>query len=69
MLDDDDRVAEVAELRESSEQTTVVALVQSDRRLVEDIEYADEPRADLCREGIRCASPPESDSAERLSVR
>ena len=50
VLDDDDGVAEVAQLPERGEQTRVVALVQSDRRLVEDVEHADETRADLRRE-------------------
>jgi len=35
-------------------------LVQPNRRLVEDVEHADELRADLRRESQRCASPPES---------
>ena len=47
MLDDDDRVAEVAEVPERVEQAGVVALVQADRRLVEDVEHAGQPRADL----------------------
>ena len=50
VLDDDDRVAEVAQLLERGEQARVVALVQPDRRLVEDVQHADEPRADLRRE-------------------
>ena len=37
MLDDDDSVAEVAQLTERVEQPGVVALVQTDRRLVEDV--------------------------------
>jgi hypothetical protein len=47
VLDDDDRVAEVAQLLERGEQAAVVALVQADRRLVEDVEHAHEARADL----------------------
>ena len=50
VLDDDDRVAEVAQLAERREQPRVVALVQPDARLVEDVEHADEARADLRRE-------------------
>ena len=50
VLDDDDRVAQIAQARERREQRTVVALVQPDRRLVEDVEHADELRADLRRE-------------------
>src|SRR5690606_38839356 len=47
VLDDDHRVAQVAELLERAEQSLVVALVQSDRRLVQDVEHADQAAADL----------------------
>ena len=50
VLDDDDRVAEIAELLERREQARVVALMQPDGRLVEDVEHADETRSDLRRE-------------------
>ena len=40
----------VAQPLERRDQTVVVALVQADRRLVEDVEDADELRADLGRE-------------------
>ena len=50
VLDDDHRVAEVAQARERVEQLVVVALVQADRGLVEDVEHADEARPDLGRE-------------------
>ena len=50
VLDDDDGVAEVAQLFERGEQARVVALVQTDRRLVEDVEHADQSRSDLRRE-------------------
>ena len=50
MLDDDDGVAEVAKLLERREQSRVVALMQPDRRLVEDVEHAHESRADLRRQ-------------------
>ena len=50
VLDDDHRVAEVAQLLERREQPRVVALVQPDRRLVENVEHADEPRPDLRRQ-------------------
>ena len=43
-------VAEVAQPLERADQLVVVALVQADRRLVEDVEHADELRADLRRE-------------------
>jgi hypothetical protein len=50
VLDDDQRVAEVAQPLERLDQPAVVALVQPDRRLVEDVEHADQPRADLRRQ-------------------
>ena len=50
MLDDEHRVADVAEPLERVDQLAVVALVEPDRRLVEDVEDADELRADLRRQ-------------------
>ena len=50
VLDDDHGVAEVAQALERPDQAAVVALVEADRRLVEDVEDADELRADLRRE-------------------
>jgi hypothetical protein len=47
VLDDDHAVAAVAQLVERLDQAVVVALVQPDRRLVEDVEHADQRRADL----------------------
>ena len=47
VLDDDHGVAEVAQVLERVEQAGVVALVQADRGLVEDVEHAGQPRADL----------------------
>ena len=50
VLDDEDGVAERLQPLERPDQLVVVALVQADRRLVEDVEDADELRADLRRE-------------------
>jgi hypothetical protein len=50
VLDDDHRVAEVAQPRERVDETSVVALVQADRGLVEHVERADEAGADLAGE-------------------
>ena len=50
VLDHDNRVAEVAQLLESCEQPPVVALVQSDGRLIENVHDAGETRADLAGE-------------------
>src|SRR5690606_16833504 len=49
VLDDHEGVAEVAQRLERTDETSVVALVQADRRLVEHVEHAREPRADLRR--------------------
>ena len=47
VLDDDHRVAARLQLAQHGDQPRVVARVQADRRLVEHVEHADEPRADL----------------------
>ncbi len=47
VLDDDDRVAHVAQMRERVEQAIVVAGMQADRWFVEDVEDANETAADL----------------------
>ncbi len=47
VLDDDDRVAEVAQALEGADQALVVPLVQPDGRLVEHVEHADQAAADL----------------------
>ena len=47
VLDDDQGVAEVLEPDQRLDQPVVVALVQADRRLVEDVEDADQAGADL----------------------
>ena len=50
VLDHDDGVADVAQVLERVEEAAVVALMQSDRGLVEDVGHPDQPRADLARE-------------------
>ena len=50
VLDDDDRVAEVAQPGQRVDQTPVVALVQPDRRLVEHVQRADQTGPDLAGE-------------------
>ena len=47
VLDDQDRIAQVAQGFESLDQALVVALVQADRGLIEHVEHAAQPRADL----------------------
>ena len=50
VLDDDHRVAEVPQSLERRDQAGVVALVQADRGLVEDVQDADQAAADLPRQ-------------------
>ena len=50
VLDDDDRVAEIAKPRERGQECPVVALVQADRRLVEHVQHAGQVRSDLRRQ-------------------
>ena len=50
VLDDDHGVAEVAQALERRDQLRVVALVQADRGLVEDVEHAHQRGADLGRQ-------------------
>ena len=47
VLDQDQRVAQVAEVLQGREQPGVVARVQADRRLVEHVEHAGQAAADL----------------------
>src|SRR3954453_2955527 len=47
VLDDNHRVAEIAEPCEGREQGAIVALVQANRRLIEHVQHAGEVRADL----------------------
>ena len=47
MLDDDHRIAEIAQTPQRLQQTRVVALMQADRGLVEHIKHAREAGADL----------------------
>ncbi len=50
MLDHDQGVAEVLELDEGVDEPAVVTLVETDARLVEDVEHAGQPGTDLRRE-------------------
>ena len=50
VLDDEDRVAQVAQPRQRRDELRVVALVEPDRRLVEDVQHAHQRRPDLGRE-------------------
>ena len=50
VLDDNDGIAAIAQALKGRDKPLVVARVKADRRLVEDIEDASEPRANLRRE-------------------
>ncbi len=50
VLDHDQRVAQIAQRLERGQEAVVVALMETDRGLVEDVEHADERAADLRRE-------------------
>ena len=50
VLDDEHRVAEVAQAMQRADQALVVALVQADRRLVEHVQHARQLAAELRRE-------------------
>ena len=47
VLDDDDRVADVAQGFQRADETLIVALVEPDAGLVEDVEHIDQLRTDL----------------------
>ena len=70
VLDDDHRVADVAQPLQRLEQPRIVALVQADRGLVEHIEHAGQPRADLrSRAGCAGSRRPTASPELRASVR
>ena len=50
VLDHDHRIAEIAQIHQRVEQPLIVALVQADRGLIEDVHDADQTGADLARE-------------------
>ncbi len=50
MLDHDHRVADVAQVTKGAQQALVVALVQADRGLIEDVHHTDQAGADLARQ-------------------
>src|SRR5438552_5437467 len=70
VLDHEHGVAEIAQPLERADQAPVVALVEPDRRLVEDVENADELRADLRRQpqALRLAAAQGRGRAVELQV-
>ena len=71
MFDDDERVADVAQPGERGDEPLVVPLVKADRRFVEDVEDAREPRADLGGEpnALGLASGKRGGAARQAQVR
>ena len=57
VLHDNERIAEVAQMPQRREQAVVVPLMQPDARLIEDVEHAHQPRADLRREADALSLP------------
>src|SRR4051812_5827592 len=47
MLDNDDRVSHVTQSPQRLEQSIVVARMKADRRLIQNVQYADQAAADL----------------------
>ena len=70
VLDDDHGVAEVAQPDQRVDQPAVVALVQTDRRLVEHVQRADEAGADLARQAdaLRLAAGQRAGRARQRQV-
>ena len=72
VLDDDEGVARVAQALQRADQPCVVALVQPDARLVEDVQHADQAGTDLRRQpdplrltaGQRPGRPPQREVVE-----
>ncbi len=50
VLNNDERVAEIAEAFERVEEATIVARMQSDSRLIQHVEHAGQAAADLARQ-------------------
>jgi hypothetical protein len=69
VLDDDHRVADVAQAFQRFEQAGIVALVQADRGLVEHVEHAGEAGADLRGEADALALAARQRAGLRDSVR
>ncbi len=69
VLDDEDGVAEVAELFHDADELGGVAGVKADAWLVEDVEGADQARAEDVASWMRWDSPPERVELRRSRVR
>ena len=61
VFDNDQRIAEIAQMAQRREQAVIVALMEADARFVEDVEHAHQARADLrCKTDALCLSARES---------
>ena len=69
MLHHDQRIAKVAQFVQRAKQFGVVALVQADGGLVQDIQHTHQPEPIWVARRMRCASPPDKVAAARESVR
>ena len=69
MLDNDQGVAQIPQVLQRPQQLIVVPLVQTDGRLVQNIQHAHQGRTDLGSQPDHWLSPPERVPAERESVR
>jgi len=69
VLDHQHGVAQVAQALEGVEQAAVVALMQADRRFVENVEHPDQGGANLGGQADALPSPPERVPAVRSRVR
>ena len=70
VLDDDQGVAQILQPDQRLDQPPVVLLVQADRRLLEHVQYADQPGADLGREpGLPLRFTTGQRTRRRLSAR
>ena len=58
MLDDDDRIARVAELVQGGDQAVDVVRVEADGRFVEHVERVHQPRSERGRQGHALRLPP-----------
>ena len=69
MLNHDHRIALIAQVLQRRQQPVIVALVQTDRRLVEHIEHPRQARADLAGQPDALAFTARQRAELRLSVR
>jgi len=69
VFDHENGIAEIAELLERMQQAVVIARVEADGRLVQDVEDAAKREPICVARRMRWASPPERVAAERSKLR